>query len=100
MKRSEINKIIEEAAEFLGEHKFLLPPFAYFTADEWKEKNHEYDEIRRNCLGWDITDFGSGDYKKCGLFLFTLRNGNAHNPDDHKVYAEKIMIVDENQTTP
>ena len=100
MKRSEINKIIEEAAEFLGEHKFLLPPFAYFTAAEWKEKNHEYDEIRRNCLGWDITDFGSGDYKKCGLFLFTLRNGNAHNPDDHKVYAEKIMIVDENQTTP
>ena len=70
MKRSEINKIIEEAAEFLGEHKFLLPPFAYFTAAEWKEKNHEYDEIRRNCLGWDITDFGSGDYKKCGLFLF------------------------------
>lgn len=41
MKRSEINKIIEEAAEFLGEHKFLLPPFAYFTADEWKEKNHD-----------------------------------------------------------
>ena len=34
------------------------------------------------------------------MFLFTLRNGNAHNPDDHKVYAEKIMIVDENQTTP
>lgn len=100
MKRSEINAIIEEAIEFLGEHKFLLPPFAYFTADEWENKNSEYDEIRRNCLGWDITDFGSGDYKKCGLFLFTLRNGNAHNPDDHKVYAEKIMIVDENQTTP
>lgn len=50
MKRSEINKIIEEAAEFLGEHKFLLPPFAYFTAAEWKDKNHEYDEIRRNAL--------------------------------------------------
>lgn len=100
MKRSEINRIIEEAIEFLAEHKFLLPPFAYFTADEWKSKNHEYDEIRRNCLGWDITDFGSGDYIKCGLFLFTLRNGNAHNPLDQKVYAEKIMIVGENQTTP
>ena len=100
MKRSEINSIIEDAIKFLDEYKFLLPPFAYFSADDWKHANHEYDEIRRNCLGWDITDFGSGDYKKCGLFLFTLRNGNAHNPDDHKVYAEKIMIVDENQTTP
>ncbi len=100
MKRSEINSIIEDAVGFLDEHKFLLPPFAFFSVNDWKNANQEYDEIRRNCLGWDITDFGSGDYKKCGLFLFTLRNGNAHNPDDHKVYAEKIMIVDENQTTP
>ncbi|MGN1409745.1 MAG: D-lyxose/D-mannose family sugar isomerase [Eubacteriales bacterium] len=100
MKRSEINRIIEDAIQFLGEHRFLLPPFAYFTPDEWRSKSHEYDEIRRNCLGWDITDFGSGDFKKCGLFLFTLRNGNAHNPDDRKVYAEKIMIVGENQVTP
>ena len=100
MKRSEINSIIKEAIEFLNEHKFVLPPFAYFTPDEWKEKNHEYDEIRRNVLGWDITDFGSGHFDNCGLFLFTLRNGNAHNPDDKKVYAEKIMIVKENQVTP
>lgn len=100
MKRSEINKIIKDAIAFLDEHKFLLPPFAYFTPEEWKEKNHEYDEIRNNVLGWDITDFGSGDFRSCGLFLFTLRNGNAHNPDDKKVYAEKIMIVEENQVTP
>ena len=100
MKRSEINKIIKDAIAFLDEHKFLLPPFAYFTPEEWKEKNHEYDEIRNNVLGWDITDFGSGDFHSCGLFLFTLRNGNAHNPDDKKVYAEKIMIVEENQVTP
>lgn len=100
MKRSEINQIIRDAKEFLNEYKFLLPPFAYFTPEEWKEKGHEYDEIRRNVLGWDITDFGSGDFKSCGLFLFTLRNGNMHNPDDKKVYAEKIMIVGENQLTP
>jgi D-lyxose ketol-isomerase len=37
-------------------------------------KGKEYDEIRDNYLGWDITDFGSGDYHKQGLFLFTLRN--------------------------
>lgn len=100
MKRSEINAIIENAIAFLDEYKFKLPPFAYFTPAQWAEKNHEYDEIRNNMLGWDITDFGSGDFKKVGLFLFTLRNGNLKNPNDKKPYAEKIMIVQENQVTP
>lgn len=51
-----------------------------------------------NMLGWDITDFGSGDFYKRGLFLFTLRNGKLNV--DRKPYAEKIMIVGENQETP
>lgn len=100
MKRSEINAIIEEGIRFMDEYKFKLPPFAYFSPEEWAEKNHEYDEIRNNVLGWDITDFGSGDFEKMGLFLFTVRNGNMKNPDDKKPYAEKIMIVREGQVTP
>ena len=100
MKRSQINALIDEARAMLDQHCFLLPPFAYFTPDEWKTKNHEYDEIRRNCLGWDVTDFGSGDYNKVGLFLFTVRNGNVKVAGDEKVYAEKIMLVKENQVTP
>lgn len=100
MKRSQINAILRDAIAFLDKHQFLLPPFAYFTPEEWQDKNHEYDEIRRNMLGWDITDFGSGDFDKKGLFLFTLRNGNVKYPEDKKVYAEKIMIVKENQVTP
>lgn len=100
MKRSFVNHLIDDAIAFFDEYKFKLPPFAYFTPEEWAEKGHEYDEIRMNSLGWDITDFGSGDFEKRGLFLFTLRNGNLKNPDDKKVYAEKIMIVRENQVTP
>jgi hypothetical protein len=49
-------------------------------------------------LGWDLTDFGSGDFDKVGLLLFTLRNGRIGR--DVKPYAEKAMIVDENQETP
>ena len=49
-------------------------------------------------LGWDLTDFGSGDFFKQGLILFTIRNGNPLK--DKKKYAEKIMIVEENQETP
>ena len=50
-------------------------------------------------LGWDVTDFGSGDFMKRGLFLFTIRNGNLTGTSK-KSYAEKIMIVRVDQETP
>lgn len=100
MKRSEINAILKETIAFLNEMNFKLPPFAFFTPDEWKSKGHEYDEIRENMLGWDITDYGHGDYNKIGLFLFTLRNGNLKKADNKKTYAEKLLISKENQYSP
>ncbi len=101
MKRSTITEMIRENAEFLKNQRFHLPPFAFFTPEEWAEKGSEYDEVRENCLGWDITDFGSGDFRKIGLFLFTLRNGNQQQPEKYKkVYAEKVMVVEEGQITP
>ncbi|MEG6571030.1 D-lyxose/D-mannose family sugar isomerase [[Clostridium] cellulosi] len=100
MKRSEINKLMREAIQLMNQKNFLLPPFAFWTPEDWKNKGHDYDEIRDNMLGWDITDFGSGDFHKVGLLLFTLRNGNLTLPQYVKTYAEKIMIVEENQVTP
>ena len=100
MKRSEINKIMRENLEFIKQMGFQLPPFAYFTPQEWQEKGHEYDEIRNHMLGWDITDYGHGDFKKIGLFLFTLRNGSLSEPDCKKTYAEKLLISDEDQYSP
>ena len=61
MKRSEINQCIRYMEALIREHKFELPPFCHFTPEEWTDKNHEYDEIRDNMLGWDITDYGLGD---------------------------------------
>lgn len=98
MKRSEINKIILENIDFINKMNFKLPKFAYFTPEEWKEKGSEYDEIRENMLGWDVTDYGHGDFKKIGLFLFTIRNGNIKKP--WKNYAEKLLISDEEQYSP
>jgi hypothetical protein len=102
LKRSQINQIIREAKLFLGERQFYLPPFAYWTPEEWQNKGPEVSEIVRNQLGWDITDFGSGQFRECGLFLFTLRNGSPDNlrTMTGKLYAEKILIVRENQVTP
>ena len=100
MKRSEINKIIKEFEAMLQEYKFALPPFLSFTPEEWATKGHEYDEIRDNALGWDVTDYGEGNYDKLGLALITIRNGNVQNPKYTKTYAEKIMMVREGQISP
>lgn len=100
MKRSEINRILRETMAFLAEHRFALPPFATWTPADWQGRGPEVDEIRDNLLGWDITDFGSGDFPRVGLVLFTLRNGSHLDPHYPKPYAEKIMVVRENQVTP
>ena len=101
MKRSEINAILRDAKIFLEERKITLPPFALWTPEDWAAKGHECDEIRDNMLGWDITDFGQGDFSKVGLLLITTRNGNQKQSKRYpKPYAEKIMIVREDQVTP
>jgi D-lyxose ketol-isomerase len=98
MKRSEINQIIRNAKAFMVSRQFILPPWAYWGIEDWKNNRAAAAEVINNMLGWDITDFGSGDFYRRGLFLFTLRNGKYKV--DKKPYAEKIMIVEENQETP
>lgn len=102
MKRSEINAIMRSACQFIQDSHFALPPFAYWTPGEWRSKGEEVREIVDNKLGWDITDFGSGDFEKVGLFLFTIRNGSPENIKtlQGKLYAEKILIIQVGQVTP
>jgi len=102
MKRSEINAIIRDADAFLQLSGFYLPPFAYWTLEDWQSKREEAHEIIDRRLGWDVTDFGQEDYRNVGLCVFTLRNGSPENLTTHrgKTYAEKILIVDSGQVTP
>ena len=97
MKRSRINAILRDADAFLKRRQFHLPPFAYWTPQEWGRRGEEAREIVDRRLGWDITDFGQGDYERIGLFVFTLRNGA---PGGAKTYAEKVLVVDVDQVTP
>ena len=101
MTRSEINREIESAKALFESVGFKLPAFAYWTPSDWANKGEEVDEIIENSLGWDVTDYGLGDFNKTGLFLFTLRNGNYNLKSKYpKGYAEKIMVVKENQLSP
>ena len=101
MKRSEINKALKEMEEFINRYRFALPPFCHFTPDEWRSKGSDYDEIRDNMLGWDITDYGLGDFYKMGFSLITIRNGNLKLKDKYtKTYAEKLLYLREEQYAP
>lgn len=102
MKRSEINEIMQSADAFIRMNGFHLPPFAYWTPSDWTSKGSETREIVEHQLGWDITDFGQGDFRQIGLFLFTIRNGTLKELKKGigKSYAEKIMVVEVGQRTP
>ncbi|MFC0244457.1 D-lyxose/D-mannose family sugar isomerase [Falsochrobactrum ovis] len=103
MKRSEINEIIRESDSFIRSFGYILPPFAYWSAEELKERTaNDARAIRDARLGWDITDYGQGNFADLGLFLFTVRNGNAADlkRGTGMLYAEKIMISRKNQLSP
>jgi D-lyxose ketol-isomerase len=103
VKRSEINSYIDDAIALFDKIKWRLPPFAFWSYQKWREimkdsvLKEKYHNIVEGGLGWDITDFGSRDFEKVGLVLFSMRNGILNTSRD---YAEKIMIVREKQATP
>ena len=100
MKRSEINALIGWAKDFLSQNNIRLPALAYWSPDELRRRNARLDTVKKLELGWDITDFGSGDYDKVGLLMFTLRNGNFNDDRYIKSYCEKLLISKVGQITP
>ena len=79
MLRSEINALIRDAEAYFEAERFRLPPFAAWTPEDWADPDGDISEIIDCGLGWDITDFGLGEYHTCGLLLFTMRNGRLAN---------------------
>ena len=92
--------ILTRACELFALHNFYLPPFAFWTPEQWTRVGEEAAEIRSVGMGWDVTDYGRGNFESMGLLLFTIRNGGGPRSSYHKPYAEKIMVVRENQVTP
>lgn len=102
MKRSQINNSIETAMKVFKKLGINLPPFAFWSADEWRHKGREADEIRNAGLGWDVTDFGQDNFELIGRTLFTLSNGYRRdkNGEFSKVYAEKFILDPPEQHAP
>ena len=89
MKRSEINKALKELEAMCETYRCFLPPFCHFTPEQWQSVGHEYDEVRDCMLGWDITDYGLGDFDKVGFSLITIRNGNRAMAENTPKYTRK-----------
>ncbi len=102
MKRSAVNRIIQEADDFIRSFGYVLPPFAYWWPEEMKARRASISGIVECRLGWDITDYGRNDFAGMGLFLFTTRNGQAADLSRGRgmLYAEKIMISRRDQISP
>ena len=68
MKRSQINYVIDKAHAIAQTFRVCLPEFAYFTVDDWLQRERDnWQEVVDLQLGWDITDFGRGDFNQTGL---------------------------------
>lgn len=101
MKRSEINGIIDYTIAAARKFQFPLPPFAFYCTEEWEQLGHDQQEIIDNMLGWDITDFGCGNFSEIGLTIFTFRNGNFQQKEKYpKPYCEKLLFVRDGQILP
>jgi len=101
MKRSTVNEIMARADDFIRSFGFALPPFAYWSLDEFRAR-HDARRIVEARMGWDITDYGQGDFDNLGLFLFTLRNGSLTDlrRGGGMCYAEKLLIARRDQLSP
>lgn len=93
---------MREADEFIRSFSFVLPPFAYWTPEEFRKYRDQASGIISARLGWDITDFGSEQFDKFGLFLFTLRNGDLDSLSQGRgmLYAEKLLVCRPGQMNP
>jgi D-lyxose ketol-isomerase len=100
VKRLQVERAVAAARAAFAAAGFRLPPFAEWTAADWAA--HADSHAARAGLGWDVTDYGRGDFARCGLTLLTLRNGLAAELRAGRgfAYAEKLMLVGENQLAP
>ena len=102
MKRSRINEIMAEADAFIRSFGFTLPPFAFWTPDDFRARKAQAARVVAARMGWDITDYGAGRFDEMGLFLFTLRNGELADlkRGSGMCYAEKLLISRADQLSP
>jgi hypothetical protein len=99
MKRSQVNALLREAEGLFAQAGLTLPAWASWSPADWAAHPEAAAYCRRRQMGWDVTDFGSGDFSRKGLILICLRNGLVGH-DEERSYAEKLLVLREGQEAP
>jgi D-lyxose ketol-isomerase len=102
IKRSEVNRIMREADEFIRSFRYILPPFAYWSPAQFQRSQGRGSSNHRIKSGPGHYRFRPGQISDEGLFLFTVRNGDPANlaRGSGVLYAEKAMISRRDQRYP
>ena len=99
MKRSEINQAIKFAKEMMEKFSWTLPHWGYWSNEDYQNKTNLKKYLNKHQMGWDVTDFGKGNFNEQGITLFCVRNGIQGDAND-KPYAEKLLFMQEGQEIP
>ena len=99
MKRSEINQAIKFAKEMMEKFSWTLPHWGYWSNEDYQNKTDLKKYLNKHQMGWDVTDFGKGNFNEQGITLFCVRNGIQGDAND-KPYAEKLLFMQEGQEIP
>jgi len=99
MKRSQINSSILQAKEMMKEYQWVLPTWAYWSVEDFKNNTKTRNYLKAHQMGWDVTDFGWGNFDQQGIALFCIRNGIQGDVND-KPYAEKLLFMKDGQEIP
>ena len=102
MKRSDIDNAIDWAIECCKRKGVYLPEFAFWSSERWKEEDVKGTTkyMHKVKMGWDVTDYESGDFDHTGGVLFTVRNGEFFKPERGRVYCEKFLMMKAGQMLP
>ncbi|MDO4549419.1 MAG: D-lyxose/D-mannose family sugar isomerase [Clostridia bacterium] len=100
MKRSEVNQAIRWAEALLSENRISLPATAAYPPEKWAQIKADAQTVFKTMLGWDITDFGTGDFSRIGAVLYTVRNGLMGDDDVGVPYCEKYIVMKDGQRLP
>jgi len=108
MKRSDVNRAIRETLAFIvaSGYQAVLPVKATFNLADWYNlhfhdtANHdEMGHIVQANLGWDVTNFGFGDFNNWGRVLYTLENRSKdYYPD--QTFSLKLLNSRPGQKAP
>jgi D-lyxose ketol-isomerase len=102
MRRSSIDRIIDESREVCARHGYELPPFAAWTPRELSGRPEALATMRAGFLGWNVVEFAPGAFEKEGIVVFTSRMGDlARLPTGGgRLYGEKAIVARDRQRTP